>query len=113
MVLSALAHAGNDDSAAALAAFSQSVEQLTQGEAGKRLALRLREPGEVEGGALDHAVDVLFETSPQIKRALLGACAVCIGADHEVTVAEAELFRAVAGGLGCPIPPVLAGQTLA
>jgi Zn-dependent protease with chaperone function len=113
VLLSALAHAGHDERSVVEDAFAQASRQLTQGEPADRMALRLREPEEAEGGALDRALDVLVETSPKVKRAILNACAVCIGADREVTVSEAELFRAVAGGLGCPIPPVLPGQPLA
>ena len=32
--------------------------------------------------------------------------------DHEVTLEEAEIFRAIADTLGCPVPPLLPGQTL-
>jgi len=35
-----------------------------------------------------------------------------ITADHEVTLEEAELFRAIADTLGCPVPPLLPGQAL-
>jgi Zn-dependent protease with chaperone function len=113
LLLSALAHAGHADPDAAEAAFAQAAAQLTLGKAAVRMKLTLRSAEEAEGDALDRAIDALNETAPQVKRALLNACAVCIGADNEITVAEAELFRAVAGGLGCPIPPVLPGQPLA
>ena len=36
-----------------------------------------------------------------------------ISADEEVTLEEAELFRAIADTLGCPVPPLLPGQDLA
>ena len=62
---------------------------------------------------LGAAVDTLSEIVPPMKKRLLEACAVCIGADHEVTVEEAEMLRAIADGLGCPMPPVLADPPLA
>ena len=40
------------------------------------------------------------------------AAAACVAADHEVTVSEAELFRAIADTLDCPVPPLLPGQPL-
>jgi hypothetical protein len=113
VLLSALAHAGHEDPAAAETAFAQASAQLALGESAASTTLRLLAAEEAEGDALDRAIDALAETAPKVKRKLLSACAVCIGADNEITVAEAELFRAVAGGLGCPIPPVLAGQPLA
>ncbi len=59
---------------------------------------------------VDHALDTLAQCSPREKRKLLQACAACILADKEVTVEEAELLRAVADALDCPMPPLLAGQ---
>ena len=43
---------------------------------------------------------------------IIEACAICIAADRKITVDEAELLRVVADSLGCPIPPLLPGQTL-
>jgi hypothetical protein len=43
---------------------------------------------------------------------LLHACAVTVAADREVSVVEAELLRATADSLGCPMPPLLPGQPL-
>lgn len=62
--------------------------------------------------AVDHALDVLAEASPREKRKVLKACAACILADKEVTVEEGELLRAIADSLGCPMPPLLAGEPL-
>ena len=62
---------------------------------------------------LDGALSVLAELTPQLKRRLLTACAEYISADREITIAEAELFRAIADTVGCPIPPLLPGQPLA
>jgi hypothetical protein len=47
-----------------------------------------------------------------LKQQLIGACARVIMFDREVTVDEAELLRAIADGLGCPMPPLLPGQSL-
>ena len=58
------------------------------------------------------ALSVLAELTPELKRCLLTACAEYISADHEITIAEAELFRAIADTVGCPVPPLLPGQPL-
>ena len=50
----------------------------------------------------------LAECSPPIKKRALTAAASCIAADGHVTVGEAELFRAVASSIDCPVPPVIA-----
>ena len=58
--------------------------------------------------AVDEALDRVMQATPQIKKRVLGACAAVIGADLRVTVAEAELLRAIADYLDCPMPPILA-----
>ena len=55
---------------------------------------------------LDAALDSLGQMKPLQKPALLKACATCINADGRVTVAEMELFRAIADTLDCPMPPL-------
>jgi hypothetical protein len=47
---------------------------------------------------------------PQGKKRLLEAATACVVADRRVTVAEAELLRAIADSLDCPVPPFLPGQ---
>ena len=42
-----------------------------------------------------------------IKKKVLKACVVCISADSIITVDEAEILRAVADTLDCPIPPII------
>ena len=37
-------------------------------------------------------------------------CVAAISADGEVTVKEAEMLRAIGARLGCPVPPVVAGE---
>jgi uncharacterized tellurite resistance protein B-like protein len=44
---------------------------------------------------------------PQIKKNLIEACVHVIGADGVIQENEAELLRAVADTLDCPIPPFL------
>jgi uncharacterized tellurite resistance protein B-like protein len=42
---------------------------------------------------------------PTIKKNLIEACVHTVGADGVMTENEAELLRAVADTLDCPIPP--------
>jgi len=106
VLLSTLAYVGQQDLAQVQRAFEQAASSLGL----SRLTL---EPPEKSGlGALDQALDVLVEVTPRLKRQLIQACAVCIRADRKVTVDEAELLRAIADTLECPMPPLLPGQAV-
>ena len=74
-------------------------------------ALNMDSPGAIPRDRLtlqelDAALDSLGQMKPLQKPALLKACATCINADGRVTVAEMELFRAIADTLDCPMPPL-------
>ena len=56
---------------------------------------------------IDAALDRLNQGTPQIKKAILGACAETVAADGVIQENEAELLRAIADSLDCPIPPFL------
>ena len=59
------------------------------------------------------ALEALERAKPKVKRRFLKAAARAIESDGRVTVAEAELFRAVAESLGVPVPPALAAADTA
>lgn len=61
---------------------------------------------------LDRALDTLNQCTGRVKKQLLQAAALVVGADHQVTTNEAELLRAIADSLGVPTPPLLPGQKL-
>lgn len=56
---------------------------------------------------LDLAVMRLNCVKPLQKPKLLKAMSQCILADQQITVVEAELFRAIADALDCPVPPLI------
>jgi Zn-dependent protease with chaperone function/uncharacterized tellurite resistance protein B-like protein len=56
---------------------------------------------------IDAALKRLDRGAPQIKKAVLNACAATVAADGMITENEAELLRAIADTLDCPIPPFL------
>ena len=56
---------------------------------------------------LNQALDELAQLKPLEKPQLLKACAACITADKMITIAESELFRAIADTLDCPMPPLV------
>jgi len=106
VVLSALARAGGRSEPQAVEAFACGADAL--GVSG--LALLTRERCGL--APLDEALFALSALAPLEKKRLLRACAVAVSADRRVTVSEGELLRAIADSLGCPMPPLLPGQSL-
>ena len=106
VVLSILAHAGSPSETSIRTAFQSGAAQLP----GIDTALLQHERAGLRD--LDRALEALGEASLSIREQLLRACAACITADREVTQAEGELLRAIADGIGCPMPPLLPGQPL-
>src|SRR3546814_19073207 len=60
--------------------------------------------------ALETAVNRLCNLEPSDKRSLIHALALAVEHDGSVTVTEAELLRAIADSLNCPLPPLLASS---
>lgn len=102
LLLSALAHAGHDDAGQAAAAFASACAELPFDN------LALRNAAQVELKLLSAALDRLSLLQPLQKPQLLKAMARCVGHDGQITAVEAELMRAVAETLDCPMPPLLA-----
>jgi len=104
-LLSCLAYWGADDAESAQAAFDKGAEKL---EAGTILTMC---PVDDCGlPMLDVALNEAAAASPVIKKKVLDACVTCVAADGYVTIEEAELIRAVAASIDCPLPPFLPGK---
>jgi hypothetical protein len=58
---------------------------------------------------IHQALQHLDQASGAVKKRLLNAALVVVSVDQKITVTEAELLRAIAATLNCPIPPLLAG----
>jgi Zn-dependent protease with chaperone function len=101
VLLGTLANAGQPDPKNALAALEYAWEGLPF-ERGHEL------PSELEN--LEAALKRLRHLMPEEKPALLNALVRCVEHDGKVTVAEAQLMRAIADLLDCPMPPVLFAQ---
>jgi Zn-dependent protease with chaperone function/uncharacterized tellurite resistance protein B-like protein len=103
VLLSTLAALGHrDDPKAALEAFRHGAGQI-EGQTWTTLA-----PLPPEQCGLDRieaALDRFAEATPLVKRQLIHACGRAVMADDLVTSDEAELIRAIADAIGCPIPP--------
>jgi len=106
VVLSLLAHAGGRGEAAARRAFETAAPELDE----VRLAFLTADRCNLAD--FDAALARLSELAPLLQERVLHACAVCVVADREISVPEAELIRAAADAMGCPMPPLLPGQPL-
>jgi len=107
-LLSALAHHGHDDPESAAKAFDEGVALLKI----RNRQFKLH-PAEESGlAAIDKALKELRVSGALHKKLAVEACAACVASDGKATIEEAELLRAVSGALGCPMPPLLPGQTL-
>jgi hypothetical protein len=102
-VLTALARVGLREESAAGQAFEKGVSILMEEKAGFTFV----PAPECGPASLERAFSVLEGASLPIKRRLLAACLECLLFDGTVTVAEIELFRAIADAVGCPLPPWL------
>jgi hypothetical protein len=103
VVLSALANVGSADPGEVARAFALGVPFL-HAPADANLALLPAEECGLE--PLDAALNRLAPAVPQIKKNLIEACAQVVGADGVILENEAELLRAIADTLDCPIPPL-------
>jgi hypothetical protein len=101
-VLSALANVGSSDAAEIEKAFETGVPYLRAPNDGD-LTLLPREQCGVD--KIDAVLNRLALAVPTIKKNLIEACVHTVGADGVMTENEAELLRAVADTLDCPIPP--------
>ena len=103
-LISSLAWAGQSDAEEVKAAFDAGAKAI--GIPG----LSLVSSDNISLSLLGHALDKLDRVDMAGKKKLITACAECITADNEVTYKEAELMRAIAESLGCPMPPLVPGQ---
>ncbi len=107
-LISALSHLGHADEAGARSAFEQASEAFAFE---KVLVMRAR--GECSLKQIGEALDKLAQSSAAVKKRVLKAATVSVTADGVVTTAEAELLRAIADSLDCPMPPLLGANAAA
>ncbi|MDW8309196.1 MAG: M48 family metalloprotease, partial [Verrucomicrobiales bacterium] len=104
VLLSALANVSSNDPAAVARAFETGAPYLRV----PGVELELLPLERCDLGAVSAALDRLAQAAPQIKKNVLEACVRVVGADGLIQEPEAELLRAIAEALECPIPPFLA-----
>jgi hypothetical protein len=105
-LLSTLVHLGRVTGDEAQRAFDQAMSVVADDTAMQLLPKESCSLSEI--GA---AIDKLAECSPPIKKRVLTGATTCVVADGKITSGEAEMLRAVADSLNCPMPPVLGAQS--
>ena len=101
VVLSALAQMGSRDALEIKGSFQKGADSLETKAGGLQLMSR----AQCGLQQLDSALDRISLAAPQIKRKLIEASVQVVGADGLIQEGEAELLRAIAETLDCPIPP--------
>jgi len=101
ILLSLLVYAGKQQGITEKETFDKANNELG------RLNIQLLPKNELNLDTLNDALDKLTILKPLKKPQLLKACATCITADQKITAVEAELFRAIADTLDCPMPPLM------
>ena len=102
LLLSMLAYAGAQTPQQASSAFAQAMRVLGFTE------LTLLPKSAAQLAALDLALEKLQRVKPLQKPQLLKAMGESVIHDQQIKLAEAELFRAIADCLDCPVPPFIA-----
>jgi Zn-dependent protease with chaperone function len=105
VLLSALAYVGQDEAAQVEQAFAKGAASLAYAA---QTELKLVSALECDLGKVDGALERLSLAVPQIRKNVLNACAETVAADGVIQETEAEMLRAVADGLDCPLPPFVA-----
>ena len=106
-LLSMLAHASSKDPQEISNAFNAGKNELALDQ------LNLIEKQKLTLTHVDSALEKLNQLKPLQKTKLLKALSQCVMADGKVTLREAELLRAVAAALDCPIPPIMTDSNAA
>jgi len=103
-LLSAVVWAGEPTQGQEQTIFDQSVQQapLFHG------SMSMKPFESLHFNDLDQALDTLANARFSLKRQILAACATAVAHDGEITAEEAELIRAIAVSLDCPMPPLVA-----
>jgi Zn-dependent protease with chaperone function len=102
ILLSATAYAGAEDATKANEAFAKGAESLGRIA---RAEIPWLPPTDCDLAHLDAALDRFAQSVPQIKKNVLASCAETVAFDNLIQPREAEILRAIADSLDCPLPP--------
>ncbi len=101
LLLSILAYAGAQSFEDAAQAFACALEPLGF------VNLDILPKANCKLPQLESALAQLNEIKPLQKPKLLKAMSQCVTHDNKISIVEAELFRAIADALDCPVPPLI------
>jgi uncharacterized tellurite resistance protein B-like protein len=101
LLLSLLAYAGARTEQEAATAFAEAQKVLNFSN------FTLLPRNSIKLADADKALENLNCTKPLQKPQLLKAMSECVLHDGQLSITEAELFRAIADSLDCPIPPLI------
>ncbi len=104
VLISALAHLSSDDAAVCEQAFQKGAQNLSYYA---QTSMAYVQSDQSDLPQVDSALNRLSEAVPQIKKNVLNACAQTVAADGVIQEMEAELLRAIADTLDCPMPPFI------
>ncbi len=104
VLLSALAYVGQEEPGKIDLAFQRGAQSLSHAA---QVPLNLLPAGQCDLQQVDAALNRLVQAAPQIKKNVLNACAQAVAADGVILETEAELLRAIADTLDCPLPPFI------
>ncbi|MGZ4971971.1 MAG: M48 family metallopeptidase [Limisphaerales bacterium] len=102
VLLSALAYEGSEDNSEIAAAFQVGADDL-EFPSNKQISLLSHD--ECNLAQIDAAVQKITESALPVKKQILNACALVVASDSLVKEEEAEMLRAIADAMGCPLPP--------
>jgi Zn-dependent protease with chaperone function len=100
LILSVMAHAGQQSQGDVEKAFQSAVQVLGLG------GLAPIAKNDISLSRLDQALEKVSGLKPLVKPRLLRACVASIVQDERVSAVEMELLRAFSDVLDCPMPPV-------
>jgi hypothetical protein len=100
---SALAYVGKQGSEKVNSAFQRGAQVLT---AATQDQVGMVSESQCDLEQVDASLNRLNLAVPQIKKILREACAQTVAADGVIQEMEAELLRAIADALDCPMPPL-------
>jgi hypothetical protein len=101
LLLSALARVGHENSDAVQSAFRLGLAKLAIEDP----TASLLPINECSLDRIDAALDRLSQATLPLKKRVLDACAHTASADGLIQENEAQLLRAIADTLDCPVPP--------
>jgi len=101
VLLSLLVHASHHDGLSKEEVFKAAEKELAG------MKIQLLEKDKLSFNIIDQALDQLAQLKPLAKEKLVRACAAAVTADRHIAPVEAELLRAIADTLECPMPPLI------